>query len=255
MNNQTDDQQFKIRDLRQKEKFVVDDEYLNGYARLCGYKATLVYISLCRHASKEQTSFPSIRLMAEELRVSEDVVGNGIKDLKRWNVIRVKATYRKDGGRSSNLYILLDKSLWKQKSTPHTAVNGMPPTAVSGTPRRSHHSTHTAHNGNKDTHIKDTHIKEKEINKEKALVPLNGKHSSLAGLSETEFQQIANDYQVPLSFVISKFDDLQNYCLSNGKKYKDYLAALRNFVKQDAIRIGKEASQNVSKRGIDARNL
>jgi len=37
---------FKIRDLRKKDKFVMDDEYLNGYAKLCKPNGTCVYMSL-----------------------------------------------------------------------------------------------------------------------------------------------------------------------------------------------------------------
>ena len=59
--------------------------------------------------------------------------------------------------------------------------------------------------------------------------------------NEEEMQKIAEDYQVPLSFVLSKWDDLENWCAAGGKKYKDYLAALRNWVKKDAINIKKEA--------------
>ena len=46
-----------------------------------------------------------------------------------------------------------------------------------------------------------------------------------------------------------------NYCQSTGKTYTDYFAALRNFVKRDALQIRKEANEHVSKRGIDARNI
>lgn len=81
------------------------------------------------------------------------------------------------------------------------------------------------------------------------------KFSSIKEITQIEFQLIAKEYQVPLSFVVSKFDDLQNFCLSKDRVYKNYLAALRNFVKQDSIKIRKEAAEHVSKRGIDARHI
>lgn len=96
---------------------------------------------------------------------------------------------------------------------------------------------------------------EREINKEKDLVPLNGKYSNIMSLGESEFQEIAEHYQVPLPFVVSCYDNLINYCEAHGKRYKNYLAALRNFVKTNALQIRKEASEHVSKRGIDARNI
>lgn len=55
--------------------------------------------------------------------------------------------------------------------------------------------------------------------------------------SEDTFKEIAEAYKVPISFVQSKYEDLVNYCESTGKTYKDYLAALRNWVKKDAEKI------------------
>lgn len=61
-------------------------------------------------------------------------------------------------------------------------------------------------------------------------------------LTQSDLETIATDYQVPISFVISKLDDLKNYCASNGKTYKDYRAALRNWVKKDSMSLRKEQS-------------
>jgi len=66
------------------------------------------------------------------------------------------------------------------------------------------------------------------------------KHGSITSITEEEMTALAVDYGVPLSFVRSKHDDLQNYCQRTGRVYKDYLAALRTFVKGDAIKIRKE---------------
>lgn len=98
---------------------------------------------------------------------------------------------------------------------------------------------------------------EREINrnKEKDLIPLKGGYSDISSLGESEFKEIAEHYQVPLTFVMSCYDSLVNYCEAHGKRYKNYLAALRNFVKSDALKIRKEANEHVSKRGIDARNV
>lgn len=61
-------------------------------------------------------------------------------------------------------------------------------------------------------------------------------------MQDDELQVIAERYEVPLSFVKSKYDDLVNYCERTGKTYKDYKAALRNFVKQDALKVRKAVS-------------
>ena len=96
---------------------------------------------------------------------------------------------------------------------------------------------------------------EREINKEKVLVPLKGKYSDITSLGEAEFQDTAQRYQVSLAFVMSKYDDMVNWHESTGKVRKNWLATLWNFVKRDAIQIRKEASEHVSKRGIDARHI
>jgi DNA-binding Lrp family transcriptional regulator len=138
---------FKIRDFRNKRFFQVDDEYLNGYAKLCGIHATGVYFSLCRHANKEQTCFPSKKLIARELSISERTVYTAIKKLEEWDIIKIESQGRKDNGSFKNLiYILLDKSQWKDKPSANCAVGKkqQPPSASGAKPvgtscRRSKH--------------------------------------------------------------------------------------------------------------------
>src|SRR5438105_3719016 len=101
-------QQFEVRDLRRKEKFFMDDLYLNGYAKKCGIYATGVYLSLCRHASKDQECYPSYRKIAEELKISERQVGRSVKVLENQNIIKIKQL----GKKLNNRYYLLDKSEW-----------------------------------------------------------------------------------------------------------------------------------------------
>jgi len=105
----------RIIDQRSKAKFIIDDEYLNGYARLCGIYATGVYVSLCRHSNKNQYCFPGISLMAKELDVSINSIKKGIKNLKDWGIITVNQEKKENGSFRNNVYILLDKSVWKPK--------------------------------------------------------------------------------------------------------------------------------------------
>lgn len=60
-------------------------------------------------------------------------------------------------------------------------------------------------------------------------------------LTDEDFQEISDKYQVPLSFVLSEWDNVMNYCHSKAKKYSNYKRALMNFVKSNAIKIKKEA--------------
>lgn len=75
-------------------------------------------------------------------------------------------------------------------------------------------------------------------------------HSSLDDITEEVCQQIAKDYNLPLAFVVSKLDDLRNYCASKGKTYRNYIAALRNWVKRDAERL--VISSRLPSKSVDA---
>ena len=71
-----------------------------------------------------------------------------------------------------------------------------------------------------------------------------------------DLEQIAQRYQVPLSFVKSKQEDMELWAgekdgRARGRNWK---LTLMNWVKKDALSLRKEANAN-TKRGIDARNL
>jgi len=65
-------------------------------------------------------------------------------------------------------------------------------------------------------------------------------HTSLKNIKEIDLQEIADKYQVPISFVLSKLDDMKNWMEAKGKTYKNYKAALSNWVKKDALQIKQE---------------
>jgi hypothetical protein len=104
---------IRIIDSRNKQYFVVDDVYLNGYARHLGPIASMIYISLCRHASKEQTSFPSQELIATEIKACVRSFVDKLALLEKWNLISIERFRRSDGKWLRNNYTLLDKSVWK----------------------------------------------------------------------------------------------------------------------------------------------
>ena len=156
---------MEIRDLRQKEKLIIDDEYLNGYAKLCGINASGVYMALCRHADKDQTCFPSKKLIAKELSISERSVYTALKTLSEWNIIEITNQGRKDDGSfRNNIYSLIDKKYWKNKPQANGAV---------GKKRHSPQANDDIHRRqllpNKETHIKETHKKESDF--KKSLAP------------------------------------------------------------------------------------
>lgn len=116
--------QIEVRDTRKKEMFRMDDEYLNGYARLCGINATGVYMALCRHADRGQQSWPSIELLQAELGLgSHHTVMKAIKKLEEWHIIQVKRSKNSKTKRQNpNVYVLLDKLRWKDKPMAPSAV-------------------------------------------------------------------------------------------------------------------------------------
>jgi Helix-turn-helix domain len=151
----------KIRDLREKF-FLIDDEYLNGYAKLCGINATGVYLSLCRHANKNQQCFPSKKLVAEELAISERSVYTALKTLESWNIIRIETRGRDETGKFNNLlYTLLDKKVWKLKpdQQQHMPSANSAVGKTEQSPSANNDNYRRQQVPNKETHIKDTHIK------------------------------------------------------------------------------------------------
>lgn len=80
-------------------------------------------------------------------------------------------------------------------------------------------------------------------NEEKSIVKIA--YPNLQSLTDITLQEIADKYKVPLSFVKSKLDDMTNWLSAKGKKYKNYKAALSNWVKSDALKIIQQQSRNV----------
>lgn len=80
-------------------------------------------------------------------------------------------------------------------------------------------------------------------------------YSKLTDLTETDFQEIADKYKVPLAFVISKHEDLENWHHMKPQKnrYANYKRALIDWVKRDALKIINTAKGDPSKRAVDFR--
>jgi len=113
--NIEEENRFEVRDLRSKEKFIVDDKFLNGYARFLGIYAVGVYTSLCRHANKQQKSWPSIKRISQELDISRNKIIESVKYLEFWKIIKKKRV----GKQLTNRYFLIDKKQWKPLSEVH----------------------------------------------------------------------------------------------------------------------------------------
>jgi len=66
------------------------------------------------------------------------------------------------------------------------------------------------------------------------------KYISIRDLNNSHFEPIAERYNVPVSFVLSKYEDMLNWHEATGKMKKDWVATLRGFVKRDALKIRKD---------------
>jgi len=102
-------EQFEVRDMRPKGWYWTDDKFLNGYARILGTTFSMIYISLCRYADKNQKAFPAQKKIAEELALSRATVNEGIKVLRYFGLIKQKRI----GKQCTNRYWLLGKKHWR----------------------------------------------------------------------------------------------------------------------------------------------
>jgi len=152
------EKQLKVRDLRQKEKFVIDDTYLDKYARILGIPASAVYMSLCRHADRNQECFPAQVLIAREHNISMRSVKRAIKILKEANIIAVRRERLSHGRWGNNVYVLLDRSQWRPPWVLHV------PWTIRGQKRHqpgdNKDQTRGHQSPTKETHRKETHIKD-----------------------------------------------------------------------------------------------
>lgn len=140
---------LKVRDFRNKGFFIVDDVYLNGYAKHLGVTASMVYLSLCRHADKEQSCFPPQKLIAKELGINERTAMEKINLLEKWGLIEKRKKRDSKGRWVHNVYYLLDKSLWKTPPTENLHMD---------TTRRKDTGGLGTRPPTSKQHIKDTHI-------------------------------------------------------------------------------------------------
>jgi len=150
---------FKVRDLRQKTQFKIDDEYLNSWAKFLKPTTTAIYTSLCRHAEfHTQKAFPSQKKIAFEHGISISTVKRGLKNLLKYKIIAVEKE-RKKGMFSNYIYYLLDKSGWKKPTI------GQKRPMV--TPRVIHHSSFTTSGKRATKDTKRLRIQIEKDNKKK----------------------------------------------------------------------------------------
>lgn len=105
--------QDQIIDQRKRGKFLTDNIFVDQYARLCGWKGTIAYLSLCRHANTDRACFPGVLRMAEQHKVTRQTISVGLKNLVKLNIIKIERLENKGRWKNNN-YILLDNVKWKR---------------------------------------------------------------------------------------------------------------------------------------------
>ena len=68
------------------------------------HRAVSVYMYLSNRAGKKNECFPSVKTIAEDLRLSKSTVFRALNDLENAGLIEREERYRTSGGRSSTLY-------------------------------------------------------------------------------------------------------------------------------------------------------
>lgn len=74
------------------------------YSSELPHRARAVYMYLHDRADKDGKCYPAIGTIAKELKLSRSTVKRAIVDLEKSGRLRKEQRWRKNGGKSSNLY-------------------------------------------------------------------------------------------------------------------------------------------------------
>lgn len=98
-----------VLDLRGKMHVQVDYGVIADTKHFEKVYEKMVYVILCKYANwTSKTSFPSVTQIAKEAFCSENSVRRAIKKLEDIELIRVVPRKKREGGQTSNLYVLLE---------------------------------------------------------------------------------------------------------------------------------------------------
>lgn len=100
---------FEVRDLRKQTRFAVDNYFIDKYTNILGPSVSMVYMSLVRHSNKGQKTWPSQKLIAQEVGIGRQWVSTSLSVLQFFNLIRSVRV----GKRCTNRYYLVDEKYWR----------------------------------------------------------------------------------------------------------------------------------------------
>ena len=73
------------------------------------HRAVSVYIYLADKANKNGECWPAIPTIARELKLSQTTVRRALDDLRKAGLLETEQRYRRNGGKSSLLFIIHSK--------------------------------------------------------------------------------------------------------------------------------------------------
>jgi hypothetical protein len=255
-----------------------DLQPLDGYVYAIIYWYTKLKLERCIASNKQIADILSSRFKSKKA-VNPTSVANSFTRLTKKKYVKVVMDYlnhrveaiplitftAKSDYRPSSNDDGVEKVVKSTKSAPPSS-NDEPPFIISLTPPSSNDDAYIKSNNNKQVIFNNNINTKEKINKKEssvAVAPLplqeSIKYSLLEDLTQQDFEEIANHYNVPLSFVQSKYEDM---CLWVGEKPsskrgvgRNWRLTLMNWVKRDGQRILERSKGDPTKRGIDARNL
>ncbi|MDD5220841.1 MAG: helix-turn-helix domain-containing protein, partial [Candidatus Bipolaricaulis sp.] len=218
----------------------MDNDYLNGYAKIFGPTGTAVYISFCRHSDNEtQKCFPSQKLIAEENGIGTSIVKEYIKLLEKCHIIFTTRSRDAITKRWRNIeYELVDKKDWisieiatkivedyrekkreKNKKNTHSHIVSVDSHShIDSNPQPHRFKSHSHIVSNKETHINYTHINNTNREETETLTPYQ--EMKLFINSEEYFYKIVKYFiekGLPEQAIIEELTKFKNYWMELNK--------------------------------------
>ena len=238
---------FEVKDESGDRKyFTIIPNYILNHSTAT---AQALYMQLKRLAGENGLAYPSRDFLVNQLKISKPTLRKEFIYLleKGWiEYVGEKEVMTAGGNQKVKAYRIND--IWKLNCESYKNQRGekIEPTLLASRGEKIE-----PQRGEKiDPLIRTNNTKEELIKK----IKIRKKYSSIKDIQNSDLLEISEKYKVNLSFVNFQFEKLKNYCEAQGRVYKNYKSALRNFILGDMQR-SIERRQNDTKSGIDARNF
>lgn len=200
---------------------------------LTAYQARIIwYIFRKTYGYHKKEDWVSVSQIVEATGLKQSHVSRAKKELLLRGLIYTPTGIKIAFQKNSRLWKDIPNEVYRKKNIPLQDMN---------IPQQVKNIPHEVLNIPQQGNTKDT------IQKILTKDTIQKKYSSIKNIDIRVMEEIATKYNVPTHFVESKFDDMQNWMAAKGKVYRNYKAALSNWVKSDALRIAQKERQMVNK--------